>query len=114
MYCAFFQYQGTYVPGGGDIAVGQELTDADKGLDDGIEGEVFGFNMVDEAVDIKDQAVFLNPSNKLGNILMILFLIYKIVGLEPVNSANFKMRAFFKQPLEISFLINHKLHQRQD
>lgn len=30
--------------------MGQEPTDFYKGLDDGIEGEVFGFNLVDEAV----------------------------------------------------------------
>ncbi|XP_018330768.1 uncharacterized protein LOC108740788 isoform X2 [Agrilus planipennis] len=34
------------IPEGGDIVVGQELTDMDKGLDDGIEGTIFGFNMV--------------------------------------------------------------------
>ncbi|XP_067005034.2 pentraxin-related protein PTX3-like [Anabrus simplex] len=38
--------RGKPIPGGGDVVVGQELTDADKGLDDGIEGEVFGFNLV--------------------------------------------------------------------
>lgn len=30
--------------------MGQEYTDFDKGLDDGIEGDIFGFNMVLEAV----------------------------------------------------------------
>jgi len=44
------------LPGGGDVVVGQELTDFNKGLDDGIEGEIFGFNMVDEAVDIHESA----------------------------------------------------------
>jgi hypothetical protein len=34
------------IPGGGDVVVGQEYTDFDKGLDDGIEGEVFGFNLL--------------------------------------------------------------------
>lgn len=34
------------IPGGGDAVVGQEYTDFDKGLDDGIEGEVFGFNLL--------------------------------------------------------------------
>lgn len=34
------------IKGGGDIVVGQEYTDFDKGLDDGIEGDVFGFNFV--------------------------------------------------------------------
>ncbi|CAL7942726.1 unnamed protein product [Xylocopa violacea] len=34
------------IPGGGDIVLGQEYTDFDKGLDDGIEGSVFGFNLL--------------------------------------------------------------------
>lgn len=34
------------IPAGGDIAVGQELTDIDKGFDDGIEGDIYGFNLV--------------------------------------------------------------------
>lgn len=34
------------IEGGGDIVVGQEYTDFDKGLDDGVEGAVFGFNFV--------------------------------------------------------------------
>ncbi|KAK5646905.1 hypothetical protein RI129_005369 [Pyrocoelia pectoralis] len=38
--------QGVQIPKGGDIVVGQEYTDFDKGLDDGIEGDIFGFNMV--------------------------------------------------------------------
>jgi hypothetical protein len=38
--------RGVVIPGGGDVVVGQEFTDFDKGLDDGIEGEVFGFNLV--------------------------------------------------------------------
>jgi hypothetical protein len=37
---------GVVIPGGGDVVVGQEYTDFDKGLDDGIEGEVFGFNLL--------------------------------------------------------------------
>lgn len=31
------------------MVVGQELTDSDKGLDDGIEGEIFGFNLIGES-----------------------------------------------------------------
>ncbi|KAB0797829.1 hypothetical protein PPYR_08822 [Photinus pyralis] len=38
--------KGVQIPKGGDIVVGQEYTDFDKGLDDGIEGDIFGFNMV--------------------------------------------------------------------
>lgn len=34
------------LPPRGDLIVGQEYTDFDKGLDDGIEGEVFGFNFL--------------------------------------------------------------------
>lgn len=34
------------IPEGGDIVVGQEYTDSNKGLDDGIEGDIFGFNMI--------------------------------------------------------------------
>lgn len=41
-----FQLRGLRIPKGGDIVVGQEYTDFDKGLDDGIEGDIFGFNMV--------------------------------------------------------------------
>nr|CAI5834740.1 unnamed protein product [Callosobruchus analis] len=38
--------QGVTIPPNGDLVVGQEYTDFDKGLDDGIEGDIFGFNMV--------------------------------------------------------------------
>ncbi|CAH1960595.1 unnamed protein product [Acanthoscelides obtectus] len=38
--------QGMIIPPHGDLVVGQEYTDFDKGLDDGIEGDIFGFNMV--------------------------------------------------------------------
>ncbi|KAG8222311.1 hypothetical protein J437_LFUL001853 [Ladona fulva] len=34
------------LPPGGEIAVGQELTDFSQGLDDGFEGELYGFNLV--------------------------------------------------------------------
>lgn len=37
---------GHVIPKGGDIVVGQEYTDFDKGLEDGIEGAVQGFNLV--------------------------------------------------------------------
>lgn len=42
----FFQTSGFAIEGGGDIVVGQEFTDVDKGYEDGIEGEVYGFNLV--------------------------------------------------------------------
>lgn len=34
------------IPGGGDIVLGQEYTDFDKGLEEGIEGSVLGFNLL--------------------------------------------------------------------
>ncbi|XP_076684093.1 C-reactive protein 1.4 [Andrena cerasifolii] len=37
---------GHVIPRGGDIVVGQEYTDFDKGLEDGIEGSVLGFNLL--------------------------------------------------------------------
>lgn len=45
MFC-FEKARGQILPKEGDIVVGQEYTDFDKGLDDGIEGDIFGFNMV--------------------------------------------------------------------
>ncbi|KAF5298310.1 hypothetical protein FQA39_LY11794 [Lamprigera yunnana] len=41
-----YKLQGLKIPRGGDMVVGQEYTDFDKGLDDGIEGDIFGFNMI--------------------------------------------------------------------
>ncbi|XP_012261157.2 uncharacterized protein LOC105689015 [Athalia rosae] len=40
------QLIGHVIPSGGDIVVGQEYTDFDKGLEEGIEGAVLGFNLV--------------------------------------------------------------------
>lgn len=37
---------GHVIPSKGDIVVGQEFTDFDKGLEDGIEGSVLGFNFL--------------------------------------------------------------------
>ncbi|XP_044750565.1 uncharacterized protein LOC123310918 [Coccinella septempunctata] len=37
---------GLIIEAGGDIVVAQEYTDFDKGLEDGIEGQIFGFNFV--------------------------------------------------------------------
>lgn len=34
------------IPGGGDIVLGQEYTDFNKGLEEGIEGSVLGFNLL--------------------------------------------------------------------
>ncbi|XP_078043099.1 uncharacterized protein LOC144473260 [Augochlora pura] len=37
---------GHVIPSKGDIVLGQEYTDFDKGLEDGIEGSVLGFNLI--------------------------------------------------------------------
>lgn len=42
----FLQLSGMAIKGGGDLVVGQEYTDFDKGYEDGIEGDIFGFNLV--------------------------------------------------------------------
>ncbi|XP_066584837.1 adhesion G-protein coupled receptor D2-like [Prorops nasuta] len=38
--------RGHTIPSGGDIVLGQEYTDFDKGLEEGIEGAVLGFNLL--------------------------------------------------------------------
>ncbi|KAF5283749.1 hypothetical protein FQR65_LT02643 [Abscondita terminalis] len=38
--------KGLKIPEGGDLVVGQEYTDFDKGLDDGIDGDIYGFNLI--------------------------------------------------------------------
>lgn len=40
------QLRGLIIPSKGDVVVGQEYTDFNKGLDDGIEGDIYGFNLV--------------------------------------------------------------------
>lgn len=42
----FLQLAGHVIPEGGDIVLGQEYTDFDKGLEEGIEGAVLGFNLL--------------------------------------------------------------------
>lgn len=41
-----FQMMGYVIPSKGDIVLGQEFTDFDKGLEEGIEGSVLGFNFL--------------------------------------------------------------------
>lgn len=53
------------IPGGGDVVVGQEYTDFDKGLDDGIEGEVFGFNLLTSELDAGSLSLFKPQRNAL-------------------------------------------------
>jgi hypothetical protein len=53
------------IPGGGDVVVGQEYTDSDKGLDDGIEGEVFGFNLMTSDPSASRLSLFKTQGNAL-------------------------------------------------
>jgi len=41
-----FQILHHVIPAGGDIVLGQEYTDFDKGLEEGVEGSVLGFNLL--------------------------------------------------------------------
>ncbi|XP_065163534.1 uncharacterized protein [Atheta coriaria] len=41
-----YKLRDVIIPGQGDIVIGQEYTDFDKGLDDGVEGDVYAFNFV--------------------------------------------------------------------
>lgn len=50
-----FQLRGSIIKGGGDIVVGQEYTDFDKGLEDGIEGAIYGFNFVLASTSYNDK-----------------------------------------------------------
>lgn len=53
------------IPGGGDVVVGQEYTDSEKGLDDGIEGEVFGFNLLTSELGADSLSLFKTQHNAL-------------------------------------------------
>lgn len=53
------------IPGGGDVVVGQEYTDSEKGLDDGIEGEVFGFNLLTAELYANSLSLFKTHGNTL-------------------------------------------------
>lgn len=45
------------------MVVGQEYTDSEKGLDDGIEGEVFGFNLLTSELDAGSLSPFKTQRN---------------------------------------------------
>jgi len=47
------------------VVVGQEYTDSEKGLDDGIEGEVFGFNLLTSELDAGSLSLFNTQHNAL-------------------------------------------------
>ena len=53
------------IPGGGDVVVGQEYTDSEKGLDDGVEGEVFGFNLLTSELGADSLSLFETHHNAL-------------------------------------------------
>lgn len=59
-----FQYKETYIPEGGEVILSREPT-ADKQMDlnGPLDGEVYGFNLVDEAVP-GEQATFINSQYK--------------------------------------------------
>jgi hypothetical protein len=59
------QTRNLVIPGGGDVVVGQEYTDSDKGLDDGIEGEVFGFNLLTSEIYANSLPLFKTHGNAL-------------------------------------------------
>jgi hypothetical protein len=52
------QMVGHVIPANGDIVVGQEYTDFNKGLDEGIEGSVIGFNLL--LLSAFDSSTFLS------------------------------------------------------
>lgn len=56
---------GFVIPKNGDIVLGQEYTDFDKGLEDGIEGAVLGFNLLLKSSFKKPNK--LNDNNYLDN-----------------------------------------------
>lgn len=56
------------IPSSGDIVVGQEYTDFDKGFEEGIEGAVFGFNLVlSSAFEKSDD--YYPESNRVSRVL---------------------------------------------
>ena len=77
------------IPGGGDVVVGQEYTDSEKGLDDGIEGEVFGFNLLTSELAASSPSLFKTQ----GNVLVPLRTYYA------TRSANLPTRLFIR-PLQ--------------
>uniref|UniRef100_A0A0C9RZ06 PTX3 protein n=1 Tax=Fopius arisanus TaxID=64838 RepID=A0A0C9RZ06_9HYME len=57
----FPEMAGQVIPAGGDIVVGQEYTDFDKGLEEGIEGAVLGFNLLlVSAFDVESTFIEIN------------------------------------------------------
>ncbi|XP_015116863.1 uncharacterized protein LOC107041024 [Diachasma alloeum] len=52
---------GHVIPASGDVVLGQEFTDFDKGLEEGIEGAVLGFNLLlASAFDVKSRFIEIN------------------------------------------------------
>lgn len=62
------------IPSGGDIVVGQEYTDFDKGLDDGIEGSIVGFNLLlSSAFDTHDSIQVSRAASRYATVVAPLF-----------------------------------------
>lgn len=59
---------GHVIPGKGDIVLGQEYTDFDKGLEEGIEGAVLGFNLMLASAFHLPEGYF--ERNKLGDAVL--------------------------------------------
>lgn len=55
------ELMGHVIPSNGDLVVGQEYTDFDKGFEDGIEGAVVGFNLLLKSA-FQKSAIFFPPS----------------------------------------------------
>lgn len=72
--------------------VGQEYTDFDKGLDDGIEGEVFGFNLLTSKPSVTRDSQILSWSKTRNNALIVPQPHYQ------VNSAKTPSWATFRYP----------------
>lgn len=62
------QLRGLRLPPLGDLVLGQEYTDFDKGLDDGVEGEVFGFNVAVSALPEDRFRRAANASDRYANV----------------------------------------------
>ncbi|XP_063988585.1 uncharacterized protein LOC135168392 [Diachasmimorpha longicaudata] len=57
----FLGMAGHVIPASGDLVLGQEFTDFDKGLEEGIEGAVLGFNLLlASAFDVKSRFIEIN------------------------------------------------------
>ncbi|XP_056648041.1 uncharacterized protein LOC130452675 [Diorhabda sublineata] len=90
--------KGSFIKGGGDIVVGQEYTDFDKGLDDGIEGDITGFNFVLSATTDNPKYFQKQPLSRIYHIPPIKYTkspinysaASRIIPLKPTTYENYK------------------------